>query len=526
MRSLLSSLKAYFISLVLILFLFICIACEREDSKFSDSEPNEVEVVAKIDNVNITLSEVDKKIILKRHDLYLAEYQLRFNTLTAIVEDHIQARPPGTDKAVVEWLLPYPEPPRLKLDLSGRSLRGNPNAPIKMAVFCSYQSVHCARLNLVLRKLLNDYAGWIAVVPFDFPMDYHRQAKAAALAVRCADTRDLAWLYTDGIYARAKEMADKPIEQLASQIGISPESFKGCLERKDLQTAIAKDIALAQEMGLRSVPVVFVNGLYVKGPMPYEHYAMWIERESERLGFSAADPHPEAASFRTASAGLSETLLPLILTGTSISSDQDNSTALIAVRTNPPQAFSIGDMLLAGVELLSIERQYVILGTPSGRERLSLKGEDGTYMQVLLTGDIERDDATMRSIEQLEGSTSKLIEPSAVVPLGREWLQQQLQSRAELEEKFVSAEHVVDGQNLLKLEDIGGNEFFTALGFEEGDVVLRVNDTWVHSGQNQLWEALSSGQVIDVTFMRKGLPQRYQYIVQEKGYFEQSEGDQ
>lgn len=505
---------------------FLTVACDKKGAKLNSRAQSQEGVVAKIDDAEITLSEVDQRILLKRHDLYLAEYQLRFETLSEIIEEYLRRVPPESIKPSVDWLLSYPQPPRLNIDLSGRSLRGNPEAPIKLAVFCSYQSVHCASLNRVLHRLLDDYAGWIAIALFDFPMHYHRQAKAAAVAARCAGVQGLAWLYADGLYVRAKALTEQVFEQLATQLDLSSEPFKRCLAREDLHEAIARDSALARALGLQSVPVVFVNGLYVKGPMPYEHYAMWIEQESNRLGFSIAEPHPQAEAFRENSAKLTETQLPLALSGTSISSNGENSTALIAVRDDPARKFSVGDAVLTDVSLLAIRRHYVILDVKGRRERLSLKGESGTYVRVPLTSALERDEETMRRIEQLEGSAGKLVEPSAVVPLGREWLEQQLEHRAELEKKFVNAEHVVDGHNLLKLESIDSNEFFTALGFEDGDVVLRVNDTWVHSGQNQLWEALTSGQVVDVVFMRKGLPQRLQYIVREKGYFEQPENGQ
>ncbi|MFV8782005.1 thioredoxin domain-containing protein [Microbulbifer sp. SA54] len=482
------------------------------------------QVVARIGNSAITLQEVDQEIRLARHDLALAEYQLRFNALKSMVDARLSSPAATGEQATVDWLLPHPQPPRLAIDTGGRPLRGNPTAPVTLAVFCSYQSVHCASTNLVLRELLERYAGWIAVAPFDFPMHYHRQGTQAAVAMHCASQQGMPWAYADGLYTRAKALDDKVFTQLASQQGYTQDAFTRCLDEARYRDQVAADSALARTLGLQSVPVVFVNGLYVKGPRTQEHYAMWIDQELQRLGHDPSSPHADADRWRQSANGIAETDLPLRLNGTSVSSQPEQSTALIRIREASAGRFSPGDTLMPGVSLQRVHQRHVILQVNDHLERLTLHSGDDSYVRVPKTTTTQRDEETMRRIEQPDGETRKLIPPSGVLPLGQEWLEKQLQNRAELEKKFVPAEHVVDGHNLLRLEGIADSEFFTALGFEEGDVVVRVNDSWVHSGQNQLWDALTSGEMIDVTFMRNGLPQRVQYVVQDKGYFEQPEG--
>ncbi|WP_226702419.1 thioredoxin domain-containing protein [Microbulbifer elongatus] len=501
---------------------------DHEDHEDHEGHQQEGQrIVARIGDSTITLQEVDQKIRLERHDLALAEYQLRFNTLKSMVDAMADAKrplPTSTAEApVVDWLLPYPQPPRLSIDTSGRPLRGNPEAPVTLAVFCSYQSVHCAATNLVLRELLERYAGWIAVMPFDFPMHYHRQGTQAAVAAQCASQQDAPWTYADGLYAQAKTLEVKTFGQLASQLGLAKDSFNQCLDKPERGDRVAADTALARSLGLQSVPVVFVNGLYTKGPRSQAHYAMWIDQELQRLGHDPASAHVDAARWRQSGERIAETDLPLQLSGTSVSSQPEQSTALIRVRDTSAGRFSTGAPVMPGVTLKRVHERHVILQVNDHLERLTLRGEDGNYVRVPMTTSTQRDDATMRRIEQPDGESRKLIPPSGVLPLGQEWLEKQLQNRAELERKFVAADHVVDGHNLLRLEGIENSEFFTALGFEEGDVVVRVNDTWVHSGQNQLWDALTSGEVVDVTYMRNGLPERVQYVVQEEGYFEQQD---
>ncbi|WP_237067651.1 thioredoxin domain-containing protein [Microbulbifer guangxiensis] len=511
-----------YMPLLLLIFSVLLGACTADRQEIS---ANQSQVVARIGEQAITLAEVDQKIQLQRHDLALTEYQLRFNTLKSMVDAVTPPAASGAAAPTVTWLLPHPRPPRLEIDTRQRAMRGNPEAPVTLAVFCSYQSVHCAATNLVVRQLLDRYAGWISVAPFDFPMHFHRQGVQAANAVHCASQQGTPWAYADGLYSHAKALDKDVYGQLASQLGFTQDAFDRCQLEADHNEQIAEDTAFARQLGLQSVPVVFINGLYTRGPKTAAHYGMWIDEELERLGHNPSTPHPEAARWRLSTDRVPETDLPLQLTGTSVSSRAQQSSALIRIREASANRFSPGDTLMRDVTLKAIHERHVILTVNGRLERLSLRGEDDDFVRVPKTGSTQRDEETLRRIEQPEGETRKLLAPSGVLPLGQEWLQKQLQDREALEKKFVEAEHVVDGYNLLRLEGIENNEFFTALGFEEGDVVVRVNDTWVHSGQNQLWDALTSGEMVDVTFMRNGLPQRVQYVVEDRGYFE-DQGDQ
>ena len=134
-------------------------ACGTDTQQSPIAQTTADPVVARIGKSAITLTEVDQQIRLERHDLALAEYQLRFNTLKSMVDAELTASATTGKQPAVDWLLPHPSPPRLDIDTAERPLRGNPEAPVTLAVFCSYQSVHCAATNLVLRELLDRYAG-------------------------------------------------------------------------------------------------------------------------------------------------------------------------------------------------------------------------------------------------------------------------------------------------------------------------------------------------------------------------------
>jgi len=90
---------------------------------------------------------------------------------------------------------------------------------------------------------------------------------------------------------------------------------------------------------------------------------------------------------------------------------------------------------------------------------------------------------------------------------------EQLQNQSQLEAHFEAAELVVEGVHIMKLQGIDQNKFYQTLGLVNGDVVLRVNNQWVHETQNNLFAELENEQQVDVVLMRNGLPKRFKYVI-------------
>ncbi|WP_444930169.1 thioredoxin domain-containing protein [Microbulbifer sp. SSSA002] len=471
-------------------------------------------IAARIDGEEITVGELDGNLQFVLHDIAEMEHKLRLNKLQEIIAKTTEA---GKD---IEILLPVPEPPRIELPYEGRSVRGNPEAPVTIAVFCSYQSPHCKSFQPMLRQLLNKYPGWVRQVNFDFPLKFHREGIRAAASARCAAEQGIFWEYHDALYTKTPDLGAESYSQTARHLLMDGNRFVSCIEEGGYRDLVLKDQDIALQLGLQNVPIVFINGLYLKGKRPFKQYAYWIEKELVKLDI---DPKQDHAWTQTKNNKdrLPVTNLPLALVGISKSSVESKSRALIEVEGQRAQYFFPGQALLKEVSLKRLQEGYAVIDNRGTVERLPLKGEGQNV--IPLTSSLQHDESLRQRIEQPQGAQGKkLIDPDGVLTLGQAWLAQQLEQREALEAKFIKAELEVEGHHLMRLEGVADNEFFTALGFEENDVLLRVNDSWVHSGQNELWNALTSGKVIDVAFMRKGLPHRLQYVVEELGYFEEN----
>lgn len=244
-------------------------------------------VIARSGEDAIRLSDLDADIRLKKFDLEWALYELRSGALAEKTE-----LSPKQEDSTWSLMLDPPWPPRIDLPISNRYVIGNQNAPVKISVFCSYQSSPCMRVQPVLRELEDIYAELISFIPFDYPMHFHRYGLDAANAVRCGAEQNQFERYQQGLYAAIEQLNEGRYYAIAKQLGLNVQDFRECYTTGRYQALIQQDVALAKSLNTGNVPLIFINGLYTKGPKTLDTYAYYIEQELLRLGIEFDEDSP------------------------------------------------------------------------------------------------------------------------------------------------------------------------------------------------------------------------------------------
>jgi len=454
-------------------------------------------IVAKFNDDELRLADLNKTISLALFDLEWRKYELQRQQLNHIIAERVS----GSTASSVEILLPPPEPPRIPLPSDDRPINGLRNAPVTLAIFCSFQSSHCARLQPILVDLQDRYSSTINFTHYDYPQTFHRYGLLAANAARCVASVAPPWAFHSALYADITKLSRDKFITIAAQLGLEQSQFEECLSGRPFDKDIAKDIDLARGLGLSNVPVVFINGLYVKGVQSLDRYSHYIDLELSRIGLSA-------------NAALPATKLPLRLLATSLSNQEANSTALIE-QTNEHdiRMRKVGDELITGVFLQAIQADKVIIRNQETLEFIPLQSEQADKSVVNNTENAE--DIISTSNPLVSEKPERSLPKKGELVLSTNWLQSELLNQAELEKHFRPSEHLVNGQYyLVRLEEIDRLPFYQTLGLEENDVVMKVNDEWVHSGQNSLWDELATKKEVSIVVMRKGYPHRYDYRIE------------
>jgi len=484
----------------------------RSNNSHTPTVKNSV-VVANVGDDRIELKELDKAVQFALFDLEWRKYQIRKDMLGRMVTQRQAIYSEGTNELVsTEILLSPPSPPRITLIRDKRPIRGNQNSVILSSVFCSYQSSHCARLQTVIQQLETYYQEIISFNFYDLPQGFHRYGVAAANAYHCAKEAGEPWAYQSALYSDTSKL-DKPrLMHIAEQLQFDMKFFESCLDENTYFSTIKSDMDLAKTLGLSNVPVMFINGLYAKGPQSFESYQYYIDQELARLG------HEPKSSKETE---LIESTLPITLLATSVSSDPSSSTALIRLPTNDIGAhFNEGELLLDQVRLVKIEAHQILIDNNGSPEFLKLQTSIGHDITALESNSSEQHSPAQP--ETVPPTDEKLIAAemkrrelpkTGEMPLSKEWLETQLINQTQLEQHFFLAEHKVEGVHLIKLDQITDQRFYNTLGFKTSDVLLRVNDQWVHENHNPLWDALAKEEDVSVVIMRGGFPIRLDYKI-------------
>lgn len=474
--------------------------------------------VATVNGQTIQADDIDAPIRLALFDLEWQKYQLRRASLLQLIEQ-TQARHPAVSAPAKIYLLP-PMPPRVAIPQDKRPVQGAAEASLRLSVFCSFQSPHCAQLQPLIGHLLNEYAPNLQVAYYESPQGFHRYGKSAANAALCAaavappQDSQTGWKFRDALYADFKTLTPTRFRNIAEQLNINQTRFDACLESEPYSANIEADLALATSLGLSNVPVVFINGLYVKGPQSLDAYRYYLDSELQSL----AGTEPLLASTR-----------PLKLVATSVATDSQSSSAVMELtELQEVKQFRIGDHLLPGVVLLAVESQRVIIEDEGKQAFIRLQTSQGGHVPASAAGSNSTTSAqetqfTTQNVPTTsnESRTSaqpdyrtRQLPPGPSMPLSRDWVNEQLAQREHLEALIKPAEHVVEGVHLVRLENVDNERFYSTLGLKSGDVLMRVNDSWVHEGQNQLWERLAEDQPLTVIIMRQGFPVRYDYFIE------------
>lgn len=150
----------------------------------------------------------------------------------------------------------------------GRYSIGNPNAPVVVSEYADFQCPGCEYFatNLKSRFLRRELeAGQVRFEFADFPLPFHRNARAAAIAARCAGQAGAFWAYHDGLYAQQGIWAHSPEPRrdflnLALKLKVPKAAFLTCLDSPVQKAAIEASLQRGKALQMTGTPTFSVNG--------------------------------------------------------------------------------------------------------------------------------------------------------------------------------------------------------------------------------------------------------------------------
>ena len=191
---------------------------------------------------------------------------------------------------------PAPEEPRFSVPLKDTDVlrygpemtatkpvkcKGN-DCPIVIVEYSDFECPYCTRVLPSTKAVLSDpkLKGKIVWTVRDFPLGFHKRAKPAGIAAKCAAAQGKYWEMYYELFENQRKLSDKDLETHAKSVGLNMDKYKACYKNPGkLAKEVDANFAEGQKLGVSGTPAFFVNGKRLTGAVPKESFMKVINDE-------------------------------------------------------------------------------------------------------------------------------------------------------------------------------------------------------------------------------------------------------
>jgi protein-disulfide isomerase len=215
------------------------------------------------------------------------------------VESSSEQEAINRDRELINKLMSQNQPPRqpdpivkdVELDIGDNQVMGKDTTRLIMVQFSDYSCSHCAFFTKeILPEIQKNYidTGKLRFVVIDYPILGNISATRAAEAAHCASDQGKFWEMHEEIMFDQAKIED--INGIASSVNLDMSDFKVCMEIKKYADAVIKNVALADKIGIPTVPGFIlgvidpgnpekVKGIsFIRGAKPFTVFQEEIEK--------------------------------------------------------------------------------------------------------------------------------------------------------------------------------------------------------------------------------------------------------
>lgn len=158
---------------------------------------------------------------------------------------------------------------------------GPEDAPITIVEFSDYECPYCRKWHSeVFAKLQDEYPQQVRLVYRDFPLSsIHANAAPAAEAANCANEQGKFWPFHEKLFSMELGLSDEAYQKYATSLGLNVQSFQECMESNRYEAEVQADYQFASDLGVRSTPTFFINGIAIVGAQPFDVFKQVIDKE-------------------------------------------------------------------------------------------------------------------------------------------------------------------------------------------------------------------------------------------------------
>jgi protein-disulfide isomerase len=170
---------------------------------------------------------------------------------------------------------------RYDVPLDDDPVLGPQDAAITIVEFSDYECPFCKKWHIeTFDRLMETFPDQIRFVFRDFPLtNIHPNAAPAAEAANCAGEQGKYFEFNELLFTGPYDLSPQSYAKYANNLGLDAAAFEECVISGRHQEEVMADLEWAAELGVRSTPTFFINGIPLVGAQPYEVFKQVIEKE-------------------------------------------------------------------------------------------------------------------------------------------------------------------------------------------------------------------------------------------------------
>lgn len=158
---------------------------------------------------------------------------------------------------------------------------GPQDATVTVMVFSDLECPYCSEAHKSVKELAAAYPKDVRVVYKHFPLNFHPNAKPAALAAHAAYNQGKFFEFVDAAYAKQENLSEQTYLAIAKDLKLNIEQFKTDMNGESAKKALAEDMGLASALNLQGTPSIFLNGVMLPGAVPLAQMKPVIEQQKK-----------------------------------------------------------------------------------------------------------------------------------------------------------------------------------------------------------------------------------------------------
>ena len=163
------------------------------------------------------------------------------------------------------------------IPIDGSPTRGPDDAPVTLVEFADFECPFCQRVAPELDKLWEARKDRVRFVYKFMPIAMHPHGESSARAAAAAQLQGKFWEVHHALFANGQHLEPPDVDSYARTAGLDLDRFHADLTSAAVNARLAADKKLADELGVKGTPTIFVDGREydpTKGDL-----ADWLDQE-------------------------------------------------------------------------------------------------------------------------------------------------------------------------------------------------------------------------------------------------------